>query len=128
MIILDTHTWIWWVTESQQLSIKAKQAITKAESLGVSIISCWEVAMLVAKQRIGFNIDVQEWIEQALKRPKVQLLPLDPNLVVTSTRLPGNFHKDPADRMIVASCLKYGVPLISKDQRIKSWRHISVVW
>jgi PIN domain nuclease of toxin-antitoxin system len=128
MIILDTHTWIWWAAESKNLASGAKQAITKADTLGVSIISCWEVAMLVSKQRIGFTIDVQDWIDQALQRPKIQLLPLDTQIVVTSTRLPGEFHGDPVDRMIVASCLKFGAPLVTKDKRIKDWRQIRVIW
>lgn len=55
MILLDTHAWIWWVTESIQLSKQAAQAIAQADCLGVHVISCWEVAMLVEKGRIGFN-------------------------------------------------------------------------
>ncbi len=128
MILLDTHAWIWWVTESSSLSAGAKRAIARSDELGISVISCWEVAMLVAKQRIGFNIDVQAWIDLALQRPQVRLIPLDPTIAVLSIRLPGEFHPDPVDRMIVATCLTYGVPLVSKDQSIASWGHISVIW
>lgn len=52
MILLDTHAWIWWVTESPNLSSRARRTITRSDELGVSAISCWEVAMLVAKQVI----------------------------------------------------------------------------
>ncbi len=71
MILLDTHAWIWCVTESVRLSGIAAQAIAQADSLGVHIISCWEVAMLVEKGRIGFKQDVAEWVDLALQRPKV---------------------------------------------------------
>lgn len=78
MIILDTHTWIWWASESPSLSDTAAQAIEKADRLGVVVITCWEVAMLVAKNRLGLNKDIDEWIETALQLPKIKLLPITP--------------------------------------------------
>ncbi|QNP29938.1 MULTISPECIES: type II toxin-antitoxin system VapC family toxin [Cylindrospermopsis] len=105
MIILDTHAWIWWITESKNLSVQATEAINKADIIGIAAISCWELAMLVAKNRIGLSMDVQIWINLALQHPKIQLLALTPEIAVLSTRLPGNFHGDPADRLIVASSL-----------------------
>jgi len=128
MILLDTHAWIWWAGESPRLSPRARQAIDETDELGISVISCWEVAMLVSKQRIGFSIDVQDWIDLALQRPKARTIPLDPRIAVLSTRLPGDFHADPADRLIVATCLTYGIPLITRDQRIANWQQVSVIW
>jgi len=128
MIVLDTHAWIWWVDESPHLSAEARKAIEEAEELGVSAISCWEVSMLVAKGRVGFSIDVQEWVNLALQRPKIRLLPLDPQIAVSAARLPGEFHGDPADRLIASTCLHSGAPLVSKDQRIRDWRQIQVIW
>jgi PIN domain nuclease of toxin-antitoxin system len=128
MILLDTHAWVWWSAGSPRLSSPAQRAIAGSDELGVSVMSCWEVAMLVSGQRIGFNIDVQEWIDLALQRPRVRLIPVDPRIAVLSTRLPGAFHPDPVDRLLVATCLTYGVPLVSKDRRIASWGHISVIW
>ena len=128
MILLDTHAWIWWVTESSSLSPGARRAIGRSDELGISVISCWEVAMLVAKQRIGFSIDVQAWIDLALQRPKIRLIPLDSAIAVLSTRLPGELHSDPVDRLIAATCMTLGIPLVSKDQSITAWGHISVIW
>lgn len=129
MILLDTHAWLFWVDDDLgQLSKKATQQITRASTLGVSIISCWEVAMLVAKQRISLSLDVQKWIDTALKYPGIQLLNLDAEIVVMSTRLPGTFHGDPADRLIAATCLKFGVPLVSKDKRIRAWGKVKTLW
>lgn len=128
MIILDTHAWIWWVNESGKLGPAAEQAIADADQLGAHIISCWEVAMLVEKGRLGLRMDVERWIELALQRPKITLLPFSPRAAVLTSRLPGNFHGDPADRFIVASCLVHGAPLVSKDGRIREWGKIEVIW
>jgi PIN domain nuclease of toxin-antitoxin system len=129
LIVLDTHVWLFWVNDDRELiSKKALTAINRAESLGVSVISCWEIAMLVAKQRLAFNMDVQDWVNQASKYPGIRLIGLDAEVAVLSTRLPGNFHGDPADRMIVATCMKHNVPLISKDKMIRSWGQIKVIW
>ncbi len=129
MILLDTHVWLFWVNDDRELiSKKALTAINRAESFGVSVISCWEIAMLVAKQRLAFNMDVQDWVNQASKYPGIRLIGLDAEVAVLSTRLPGNFHGDPADRMIMATCMKHNVPLISKDKTIRSWGQIKVIW
>ena len=128
MIILDTHAWIWWITESENLSVQATEAINKADIIGIAAISCWELAMLVAKNRIGLSMDVQIWINLALQHPKIQLLALTPEIAVLSTRLPGNFHGDPAVRLIVASSLVDKAQLISKDDKIKQWGYLQVIW
>ena len=128
MIILDTHAWIWWITESENLSVQATESVNKADIIGIAAISCWELAMLVAKNRIGLSMDVQIWINLALQHPKIQLLALTPEIAVLSTRLPGNFHGDPADRLIVASSLVHKAQLISKDDKIKQWGYLQVIW
>ena len=74
MIILDTHVWIWWVNESNRLPEMTRLFIEQADSVGIPAISCWEVAMLVAKDRIGLTMDVAIWIDLALQRPKLKLL------------------------------------------------------
>ena len=84
--------------------------------------------MLVAKERIKLNIDIEQWIKQALKYPGIKLLDLTPEISVLSTRLPGDFHGDPADRIIVATCMTYQTPLISKDRKIRKWGNIQVIW
>lgn len=129
MIVLDTHVWFFWVNDNiEELSKNALESIQSDETLGVSVISCWEIAMLVAKERLKLSIDVQLWVDQALKYPGIKLLNIDPQIAVLSTRLPGQFHGDPADRMIVATCMQNHSPLISKDKRIQTWGNIKVIW
>lgn len=129
MIVLDTHAWFFWVNDSlDELSADALKAIRSKKTLGVPAISCWEMAMLVAKERIKLSLDIQLWINEALKYPGVQLLDLEPEIAVLSTRLPGIFHGDPADRMIAATCLYHKAELVSKDKKIKAWGHVPVIW
>lgn len=129
MTILDTHAWFFWVNDNlNEFSNVALKTILSEKILGVSIISCWEIAMLVAKERLKLNIDVQLWINQALKYPGIKLLSLKPEIAVLSTRLPGNFHGDPADRIIAATCLYHKSSLISKDRKIQAWGSVNVIW
>ena len=128
MILLDTHIWFYFINDGpEKLSAEANQAIREHEVLGVSVISCWEIAMLVAKDRLRFSIDVQDWITRALRYKGIKLIELTPEIAVLATRLPGAFHNDPADRIIVASCLKLGAPLITLDRPIRNWDYIQTV-
>jgi PIN domain nuclease of toxin-antitoxin system len=104
MIILDTHIWIWWVDEAPKLSAANREIIqTHQDSgLGISIISCWEIAKLVEKGRLRFDRPVNEWLDLALAYPGVELIDLSLPIILQSTRLEG-FHNDPADQIIVAT-------------------------
>ena len=128
MILLDTHAWIWWSAESDKLSQRAAERIDAADGLGVSVLSCWEVGMLVGKGRLSFNVGVHQWINDALQRPKVRLIPLTPAIAVDATLLPSTAPGDPIDRMIIASCQSLGVPLVSKDEEIRKAKLVDVIW
>ena len=128
MIVLDTHIWIWWVSEPSRLSENYKNYLEANESsgMGVPAISCWEVAMLVAKGRLGFSVPVRDWIEQALAYPGIRLIELSPQIAIDSTQLPGTFHKDPADQMIVATARVLGCPLVTMDGLILQYPHVQL--
>jgi PIN domain nuclease of toxin-antitoxin system len=128
VIVLDTATWIWLASDPKRLSARAKRAIDQAERAFVSAISAWEVAMLVAKRRIQLDRPVERWIDLALALPGIQLAPLEPAIAVRSTKLPGEFHPDPADRMIVATALEHAVPVVTPDERIRSYPHVQSTW
>ncbi len=128
MIVLDTATWIWRATDPKQLSSRARRALEESDRALVCAISVWEVAMLVAKRRIQLDRPVEAWIDLALALPGIQLAPLEPAIAVLSAKLPGEFHPDPADRVIVATALENAVPLITPDERIRSYPHVQSVW
>ena len=128
MIVLDTATWIWRASDPKRLSTKARRAIDEAERAFVSAISVWEVAMLVARRRIQLDRSVEQWVDIALALPTIQLAPLEPAIAVRSTKLPGEFHSDPADRMIVATALENGASVVTPDERIRSYPHVQCIW
>jgi PIN domain nuclease of toxin-antitoxin system len=128
VIVLDTAAWIWRASDPGRLSSNARRAIDAAERVLVSAISVWEVAMLVAKRRIALDRPVEQWVDVALALPGIQLAPLEPAVAVRSTRLSGVFHPDPADRIIVATALEHGAPVITPDDRIRSYPHVQSSW
>ncbi len=128
MIILDTHAWIWHVSESPQLSRKAMTAIRRADALGVHPISCWEVMMLVERGKLRFRVDPARWVETALARPLIEVLPLTATAAVRAAQFGPTFSPDPADRFIAASALEFGVPLITKDERMHDLKGLKCIW
>jgi PIN domain nuclease of toxin-antitoxin system len=128
VIILDTHAWIWWATDSSNLSLKAAKAIEKASQIGIPAICCWEIAMLEAKKRLSLSIDVGLWINLALQKNKVQIIPLTPEIAVLSSRLPEGFHGDPADRLIAATSLAFKAPLVTKDSKMLTYSFLKTIW
>jgi PIN domain nuclease of toxin-antitoxin system len=129
VITLDTHIWVWWVDDSPQLSVMHRRAIEAdaAEEIGVSVISCWEVALLVARGRLTLRVSAEQWIADALDHPRIRLLDLTPSIAVESTRLPGDLHRDPADQIIVATARAYESRLVTADRRILDYPHVRTV-
>lgn len=128
MIVLDTHAWIWFAAHDPKLSRRAAKACRDAQALLVPAIAAWEVAMLVSKGRLGLDRDVDLWIRQALALPRVRLEPLTPAIAVRATRLPGALPADPADRLIVATALEHGIPLVTRDERLAAWPQLHTIW
>jgi PIN domain nuclease of toxin-antitoxin system len=96
LIILDTHIWVWWESDSTRLTSAYRTVLGDPhEQFGVSIISCWEIAKLVQYGRLDLDRSVNAWIESALSRPGLELLPLTPSIVIESTKLPEPCHRDP---------------------------------
>ena len=128
MILLDTHIWIWWVHRNPALSAQVRAFIesSRAGGIGVSVISCWEVAKLVEGRRIVLTYPVLEWLQQALAYPGVRLLDFSPQIAVEATQLPGNFHRDPADQIIVATARVFDVPLVTVDAKILAYPHVKL--
>lgn len=129
MIVLDTHVWIWWTHDETRLTAEQIAIIRRNEAydIGISVISCWETAKLVEYGRLDLPMSLEEWFEAALAYPAIRLLPLTPEIAVESTRLPGDFHKDPADQIIVATARIYDCPLITSDKRIRHYTHVQTV-
>ena len=133
MIVLDTHALVWWVNGSDELSDSANKAIEQAQKhpeglILVSSISAWEIAMLVAKERLVLTTGVDDWLASVSEIDALRFVPVDNEVAVASTRLPGQFHPDPADRMIVALARQLSAPLVTADSRIRNYRHVKTIW
>jgi PIN domain nuclease of toxin-antitoxin system len=128
MIVIDTHVWVWWQADPKRLSKKAARALKNAKSIGIPAICLWEFSMLVQRDRIRIDRSALEWLNDALDVPGVRIVELTPSVAVQSTRLPSTFHNNPADRLIVATALNEGAPLISADQKFVDIPGLELIW
>lgn len=131
MIVLDTHALVWWVNGDDSLSKKAKAAISSELEGGqivVSAISAWEIAMLVKQEKLVLSMDVASWLATVAEIEVVRFMAVDVEISVKSVELPGEFHKDPADRMIVTTARKLAAPLVTKDEKIRAYAHVKTIW
>ena len=126
MIMLDTHAWVWWTIDPAQLSETQRQEIASNENdrIGVSAISCWEVTKLCEYGRLELPVELSEWFRAALEYPGISLLALTPEIAIESTSLPGNFHRDPSDQIIVATARLRQCPLVTSDDKITNYPHV----
>lgn len=120
--LLDTHVLIWWLQDPALLSPAQKRVVdgVGAESpLRVSDISLWEIATLHSLGRIRLAIPVREWLEKAVAPPLVRRHGISPAIATEVARLPDSFHRDPADRILVATARTLGATLLTHDRRIR---------
>ncbi len=128
-IVLDTHAWIWWVADPKRLSGAAAEAIETAASIGVAAISCWEVAMLVRKERLALDRPVDRWVRQALAREGVQAQALGPQVATAAGMLDSaEFPGDPADRFIYATARASGSTLVTRDRVLRDYDPRGTLW
>ena len=130
MILLDTHVWWWALSETEQLSEKAIALIseTRPDQRAIASISIWEFAMMVTRGRIKLKISPDEWLDYAINETGLNVIALNPKIALESCRLPGKFHNDPADRIIVATCRAHKIKLITKDKKIIRYPNVETVW
>lgn len=125
MIVLDTHIWLWWVNNDlQNLKQSWLDHIQSPEQVGVSAISCFEVAWLERHQRIALPCPRQEWFEKALAGSGITLLPISPVITSLAVDLPEH-HRDPQDRLIIATALAYDGRLISADGKFPCYSELN---
>jgi PIN domain nuclease of toxin-antitoxin system len=131
VIVLDTHVWVWWVSGAAPLSARARKSLeahTGKNEIRVSSISVWEVAQLVARDRLELTMEVDDWVACSEALPFLRFVPVDNRIAIRSTRLEGSFHPDPADRIIVATAQSLGATLITKDDKLRRYPHVETLW
>ena len=120
-VLLDTHILLYWFSKDAGLSKKQTRIIRQAgpdQPLLVSDISLWEIANLYSLERIRLTRSLRDWLEAATAPPLVQRIGLSPAIAAGVAGLPSTFHRDPADRIIVATAQIFGATLLTHDARI----------
>jgi len=124
MILLDTHIWLRWLLPTEPLPIRLVKQIEQTETVTVSAISCWEIVMLVQKQRIELPLPVEQWLKDATTNSFVSVLPITCDISRLAGTLPEH-HKDPADRIIIATALCHNLKLMSLDSVFPAYQELA---
>ena len=122
MILLDTHIWYWLLAGDERIEksgfLKVINKAIKNSELQIAAITLWELAMMESRGRISLTGNIKSWIDEALAKSNVGVCPISPEIAVDSCNLPGDFHGDPADRMIVATARALDAKLLTFDKEI----------
>ncbi len=129
MILLDTHALLWWALDPERLSPSATQHCERMEAVGgyASSISLWEIGIKVKRGHLDLGITVEELARRIEQSAVVELLPVDVTTWLKSVELAWA-HRDPADRVIVATALLGGLPLLTKDQVLHDFADVETIW
>ena len=132
MIVLDTHTLIWWINNPDKLSKKAKKFIedekSKKRSILMSSISVFEVNLLFKKGKLELVTHPDIWLETIENLTSVRFIPVDNQIAALAVNLPDISYKDPADWIIIATAIRFGLPLITADKKILNYKHVQSIW
>ena len=131
MILLDTHALIWYLDDSERLASAVRNRIEAAfggEGVGIADITLWEIAMLVGKSRLVLNRNVALWLGDLPTLPNFRIVPISPAIAALSANLPGDFHPDPADRLIAATAIDHRVPLVTKNEPLQQYPYLETIW
>ncbi len=130
MTLLDTHTWLWWLSSPELLSAEASRRIDAARqeaNLVVSAFSVWEAAMLVKKGRLDPRMPLDEVVASCEQLPFLAFLPVTPRIAIDAVSLEP-LHADPADRLIVATARAHNAVVVTKDRALHAFPGLVCVW
>jgi PIN domain nuclease of toxin-antitoxin system len=131
VIVLDTHIWIWYLDNPELLSERAREVVDRARddaAIRISSISTWELFMLESRGRLRLRIPVLEWLRKSERLSFLDFVPVDNDIARLAVQLPEYPHQDPADRLIIATALSLGAPVVTKDRNIQQYERVPTVW
>jgi PIN domain nuclease of toxin-antitoxin system len=129
LILLDTHALLWWALDPAQLAAKAGAVLEEIEKRGgfASAISIWELGVKIQRGKLEMGLGIEEFTRRVEQSATVELVPVDTTIWLRSLALPWG-HRDPADRVIVATALIKGVPLLTRDAVMHEFDGIHCLW
>jgi len=131
MIVLDTNALIRWIGIPKKLPEKINLVINQArakKAVYISSISVWEIYTLLKKDKLKLDTLADNWLQKLEELSFVHFVPIDNKIAVLSVNLPDFSHKDPADRIIIATALNLGVKLVTSDSKILNYKHVQAIW
>lgn len=128
--ILDTHVWIWAMDAPDSLPAAVRSELSNPVNFpfGLSAISVWEASRKESIGKLRLSSPIRQWFAAAIRDPFVRLQPVSVDVAHESNHLPGDFHRDPADQIIVATARVERAVLITADRRILSYPHVRSLW
>ncbi len=121
-LLMDTHAWLWFIEEHPRLSSKVIldkiRRASEQEVLILSIISIWEIGLLVQNRKLVLEENIFAWVSNGIEHSKVIVKSLTIDSALNSASLPGTFHKDPADRVILATAIELGATIMTADEKM----------
>jgi PIN domain nuclease of toxin-antitoxin system len=132
--LLDTHAWLW--AQRRDLANASAKFLSEVEQWQqfahayISDVSVLELARLSAALRIDLGTSIDQFVHDATRDDGLQLLPLTTRILIESTRLPGEIHRDPSDRLLVATAREHGLTLVTRDKDLLAYGrkgHLSVL-
>ena len=124
-ILLDTHVWLWSQQSQEHFGPEARGMILNEDNaLFVSSVSSLEIARLVWRERLTLAGQLRTWISETLNKLKAETLPVTHEIALAAYELPGEFHRDPADRILVATAVVHNLTLMTADNRILEYPHL----
>jgi PIN domain nuclease of toxin-antitoxin system len=131
-LLLDTHVLLWWQAGGERLSRVAFAAIDAATTILVSPLTLWEVATLHRAGRIALDREPAIWVANLLQSDRLELAPLTAEAATWAGQIAETFTGDPIDRLLYATARDRRVPLISKDEPMRTFaavaRDVEVIW
>jgi PIN domain nuclease of toxin-antitoxin system len=121
--LLDTHVWIWLIEGDDRIRAQREKFLTcqREGRIFGSMISAWEISLLVSLKRIVLSMEIERWLQATVEPGRIQLLPLSLDTVIEANRLPGNPHRDPVDRMLIATARKMNLTLLTRDDALLAY-------
>ncbi len=130
-ILLDTHTLLWFKKGSDDLSASAKHLIEQnhdVKEVLVSSFSIWEIAILIRKRKIVLPVSLKDFVTDVRNQPQVRIIDVSPEIAIESCNLPGKFHGDPGDQILVATARLENALMVTRDRQIQNYGYVKSVW